>query len=122
MSLLLVALAGVLGAVLRVVLDSLVGAHVTSRWPAGTALVNVLSSLVLGAVTGLALTHDLPGAVQVGVGVGFCGAFSTFSTAALDVVRLIGERRRVAAVTYAVGTLVASCLAAALGLSLTGAA
>ena len=120
MTLLLVAVAGALGAVARVVLDAAVTRRLAVRWPSGTAVINVLGSLLLGAVTGLALRADVSEQVRLALGTGFCGAFTTFSTASLELVRLLEERRGAAALAYAVGGLLAALGAAALGLALTG--
>jgi len=117
---LLLALSGAVGALARVLLDAAVTRRLRPRWPAGTAAVNVLGSLVLGVITGLALRSGLPDPVRLALGTGFCGAFTTFSTASLEVVRLLEERRGAAALAYAVGGLLASLGAAAAGLAVTG--
>jgi len=119
-SVLLLALAGALGALARVLLDAALTRRVRPGWPLGTVAVNVLGSLVLGLLTGLALRSGLPEQVRLALGTGFCGAFTTFSTASLEVVRLAEDRRGVAAAGYAVGGLLASLGAAGLGLALTG--
>ena len=121
MNVLLLALSGAVGALARVLLDAAVLRRLEPRWPAGTALVNVVGSLVLGVVTGLALRSGLPDAVRLVLGTGFCGAFTTFSTASLEVVRLLEERRGSTALAYAVGSLLATLAAAAAGLAVTGA-
>jgi len=106
--------------VARVLLDAALTRRTAPRWPLGTAVVNVLGSLLLGLLTGLALRSELPEQVRLAVGTGFCGAFTTFSTASLEVVRLVEERRSAVAVAYAVGGVLASLGAAGLGLALTG--
>lgn len=73
---------GALGAVLRDRLDLVVAR------PWATALVNVVGSVVLGAVVGLDAEFT-----RTAVGVGFCGALTTFSSHSLHVVRLVRERR-----------------------------
>jgi CrcB protein len=55
------------------------------------------------------------------VGTGFLGAYTTFSTYAYETVRIGTASRRGTAVAYALGSVVASVLAAALGLVITGA-
>lgn len=120
MRVLLVAVAGALGALARVVVDATLTRRLAPRWPAGTAAVNVAGSLLLGLVTGLALRHALSEPARLALGAGFCGAFTTFSTASLEVVLLLEERRPATAVAYAAGGLLASVLAAGVGLALTG--
>lgn len=78
-----------------------VSRHLDSEsWPAGTLLVNVLGSLLLGVLTGLSLTGD---ALAL-LGTGFAGAFTTYSSFALQAHDL-GPRRgsAYAAVTLALG-------------------
>jgi len=76
-----------------------------------TLAVNALGSFLLGTL--LRLSETSPGFLVVGVG--FCGAFTTFSTFAFETVRLFetGERRR--AVRNALVTLVGALLAVWLG-------
>jgi len=90
---LLVGVGGVLGALARHGLGERIDART-----ADTLAVNVLGSLLLGllvaAPPGL-LSRDL----QLLAGVGFCGAFTTFSTFAFETVRLAetGQPGRAAA-------------------------
>ncbi len=106
---------GGLGAVARFAQDSLVKSRVTSGFPWGTVSINVLGSLVLGVLTGLVVFGGEPDSWRVVLGVGFCGGYTTFSTAMVEAVTLARDARaRTAAVSLA-GTLVASVTAAALG-------
>ena len=100
---------------LLVILGAAVGAPtrlLVSRAVAGargTLVVNLLGSLLLGAVSGLgASAYAL-------LGVGFCGALTTFSTFAVEVVRM--PRRD--AVGHAVLSVAGCLLACAVGLGLT---
>ena len=113
---LVVALAGGLGAALRLVVDGLVRARLRSALPVGTLLINVLGSLVLGLVTGLTLTSWLPEAWHLVVGGGLMGGFTTFRTASYETVRLARDRRVVAALVNGLGMLVLSVGCAFLGL------
>ncbi|GAA1833127.1 fluoride efflux transporter FluC [Microlunatus capsulatus] len=114
--LLVVALAGGLGAVARLVVDGEVRRRLGDALPRGTVLVNLTGSLLLGLVTGLATGGLLPPLAQVVVGTGFLGGYTTFSTAAVEAVRLATAGRWTAAVVDAVGQLVAAVLLAGLGL------
>lgn len=111
-----VALAGGVGAVARFVLDGLVRSRVASLFPVGTVVVNVTGSFVLGLVTGLALAHVVPEEMRLVVGTGFCGGYTTFSTASFETVRLVEQRRVGAALLNGVGTLVVTVCVAGLGL------
>ncbi len=111
-----VALAGGVGAVARFVLDGLVRSRVASWFPVGTVVVNVTGSFVLGLVTGLALAHVVPEELRLVFGTGFCGGYTTFSTASFETVRLVEQRRVGAALLNGVGTLVVTVCVAGLGL------
>ena len=111
-----VALAGGVGAVARFVLDGLVRSRLASWFPVGTVVVNVTGSFVLGLVTGLALAHVVPEELRLVVGTGFCGGYTTFSTASFETVRLVEQRRVGAALLNGVGTLVVTVGVAGLGL------
>ena len=110
------ALAGGLGAVARFVLDGLVRTRFASAFPLGTVLINVTGSFVVGVVTGLALGHAVPDEWQLVVGTGFCGGYTTFSTASFETVRLVEQRHTGLALLNAVGTLVLTAGVVALGL------
>jgi CrcB protein len=116
-----VAVAGAIGAPARFVLERIVRARWPADWPWGTFVVNVSGSLALGAVVGLVLAHGLDPDVRTIVGTGFLGAYTTFSTYAYETVRVGTVPRRGLAVAYAFGSVVASVLAAAAGLAITGA-
>lgn len=116
MTALLVALAGGLGAVARLVLDGSLTSRTRGRYPVGTFLVNVTGSLLLGLVAGLAAGALLPPQWALVAGTGFLGGYTTFSTAVVETVRLAGARRWLAAVAHGLGMLGLSVLAAGVGL------
>ena len=116
-----VALAGAVGAPARFVLERVVRARWPGQWPWGTFLVNVSGSLALGLVVGVVLAHGVDADVRTVVGTGFLGAYTTFSTYAYETVRVGTAPRRGLAAGYALGSVAASVLAAALGLVIAGA-
>lgn len=118
----LAALAGGLGAVARFVVDAMVNRRLpNSPMPAGTLLINITGSFLLGLLTGLAARHSgLPPALTSVAGAGFCGGYTTFSTASLELVRLWDTDGPTHGIRYAVATLAGSLLGAALGLLAAG--
>jgi fluoride exporter len=112
----LVALAGGLGAVARFLLDTAVRSRIGTAFPAGTVLINLTGSLLLGLVVGLADGGAVPDALRVVVGTGFLGGYTTFSTASYETVRLAQQRRYRAALVNGLGMLVLALAAAGLGL------
>lgn len=100
-----VSLAGGFGALTRALVDRLVAV----RWPAwwATLGINLAGSFAVGVAAGV-----LPAAAFAVVGTGFCGGFTTFSTASWQVARELGRRRHRFAVAYLAATI-GGCLAAA---------
>ena len=113
---LLLVVAGGLGAVARFVVDGVVRTRFAVAFPLGTVLINLTGSFVLGLLTGLTLAHVLPDAVRLVAGTGFLGGYTTFSTATFETVRLVQERRIAAALLNGLGTLMATTVVAGLGL------
>jgi fluoride exporter len=114
-----VAGAGCAGAVARFVIDGVIRARSGRTFPLGTLAINVSGSLVLGLLTGFVLFHNETTVLATIAGTGFCGGFTTFSTASFETVRLVQARAYRLAVLNGGGTLVLSCAAAAIGLVLT---
>ena len=89
-----------------------------TTFPWATFDMNVTGSLLLGILVGAVLFHDQPSAWQTVVGTGFCGGYTTFSTASFETVRLVQQNARGQALLNALGSLIASVAACAGGLAL----
>lgn len=107
---LLVVLGAAAGAPLRLLAERVAAARRGPGSVAGTLVVNVAGSAVLGFLLGLA---DVPPEVLALLGTGFCGTLTTFSTLGAQVVGLGEQRRLGAAAAYLAGTLVLGVGAAA---------
>lgn len=108
---LLVGLGGAAGALCRHAVDGALDGGRPS-----TFAVNVLGSLALGV-----LVADSPAApVLALVGIGFCGAFTTFSSLAVNVASAATGGRYAVAAADAAGTLVAALLGVGLGWAIAG--
>ena len=112
---LFICFAGGMGAALRLILDGLIRARVKSTYPVGTTAINVTGSFLLGLVTGIATSQLVSHQWQLVLGTGFLGGYTTFSTASLETVRLIEDRRYVAAAFNGLGMLLICTAAAAIG-------
>jgi fluoride exporter len=110
-----VSVAGGIGAIARLVVDGIVKAHVRARFPVGTLLINVTGSFLLGVVAGLAMRGIVDPTWHALLGTGFMGGYTTFSTASVDAVRLLLDRRWGPAIGYGLGGFAAALAAVALG-------
>ncbi|GLB67730.1 fluoride efflux transporter CrcB [Arthrobacter mangrovi] len=119
MTLLLMALAGGAGAGTRFLVDGLVHQWVErAAFPLGTLLVNATGSFLLGLLTGAVLSHQAAPELQLILGTGFLGGYTTFSTASVDTVRLVQRARWGSALANALGTILLTAVACAAGLAL----
>ena len=114
----LLGLAGGLGAGARFVVDGLIRSKARTALPAGTITINVTGSFLLGLIAG-AVLHGAPAELQAIAGTGFLGGYTTFSTASIETIRLIQANRPGVAALNAFGTVAATLAAAALGIVLT---
>ncbi len=86
-----VALGGALGAVSRYAVSGWVQRLAGSRFPWGTLTVNLLGCFLLGYLAGRWERSTAPAAWRLLWGVGFMGAFTTYSTFALESGNLVRE-------------------------------
>jgi CrcB protein len=111
---LLIALGAAVGAPLRYLVDRAVQTRYRGRLPAGTLVVNVAGSLVLGALTGVPVGPEAAALL----GTGFCGALTTWSTCGYETVRLTRTGAGWTALGYLLGSVLAGLGAAWAGWAL----
>lgn len=105
-SALAVGVGGAFGAVSRYAIGETI-----ERQRVDTFVVNTFGSFVLGFVVGI----EVGGPAAIALAVGFCGAFTTFSSFAVETVRLAEEKAWVSAAVNAGGTLLVALCAALTG-------
>jgi fluoride exporter len=99
------------GSVVRFLLDGYVSSAVGRDFPYGTLVINVSGALVLGLLTGLALSGD----AALLAGTAAVGSYTTFSTWMLETQRMAEERARGKVAANIIVSLVLGVAAAALG-------
>ena len=88
-------------------------------FPYGTLSINVMGSLLMGLAAGFfALKGQAHQEVRLFLTTGLLGGFTTFSAFSLETFLLYERGRPEAAVGYALGSLIASVLALAIGLAI----
>lgn len=122
----LMAVAGGFGAISRFVLDGWVAAHVHRAIPVGTIIINILGSLLLGLLAGLALHQPGLAELKFILGTGLAGGFTTFSTASVEGANLATATGRLTwrgisnTVIHALSMLILSLGAAWAGMLIAG--
>jgi fluoride exporter len=116
-----VGLGGAVGAVARFAVSRWTLARFGAGFPVGTLLVNVSGSFVLGVLAGLLATRvGVPHGARLLLGVGFCGAYTTFSTFAVDTIALAQRPAALAAVGNVLINNALALAAALIGMVLAG--
>ncbi len=116
---LLIGAGGFLGANARYLVNTLAAKHVSASLPWGTLAVNVTGSFLVGAFLAWTTERVLADpAYRFFVVIGFCGAYTTFSSYAFETAGLIEQRHLLAAAgNFAMNNLL-SVVAATAGIAL----
>jgi len=114
----LTGIGGIAGAVLRFGLGKAVSVRLGTAFPWGTWLINISGSLLLGVLYKLSLQGTLSPALWGMLGVGFCGAYTTFSTFGYETLQLIDSGRGGRAAMYVLSSVLLGIAGAALGMEL----
>lgn len=121
--LLIVALGGGIGSVLRYLISAWALQHsVAWRFPLGTFAVNVLGCLLVGILAGLSVKHHVfSPEVRLFLFTGLAGGFTTFSAFGLETFNLIRRDEVLIAGSYVVSSVVIGLVFLGLGFSLVAA-
>lgn len=112
---LLVCLGAAVGAPARYLTDRAIQARHDSLMPWGTLAVNVVGSLGLGLLVGVASAHRVPDGLQLLLGTGLFGALTTYSTFSYETLRLFEDGARLYAALNTMLNVVGALAAALIG-------
>mgnify|MGYP001066392836 CR=1 FL=1 len=117
-----IAVGGAVGAPLRWIIDEYVTRRLSRRFPWGTLAVNLLGSLILGTLAGLAAHRNLGTVATAILEPGLCGALTTFSTFAYQTVEFLESRQGTRAAGNVLANLALGLTVAIAGFALADAA
>jgi fluoride exporter len=115
---LLIGLGGFIGANARFLVGRAVASAFDTRFPLGTFLINIGGSFLLGILGAIAAQKASPGSdvLRLSLGVGFLGAFTTFSTFEFETHSLLSDGAWAAAIGNVVASVLIGLLAVRAGI------
>jgi fluoride exporter len=111
----LIGFGGAIGAASRFLISSFLQKKGKRDFPLATWAINITGSFLLGIFAAQHFLHAMPDWLWSLVGIGFCGAFTTFSTFGTETVTLIEKKKYPTAILYVVSSVVLGVMAAAMG-------
>jgi fluoride exporter len=116
--LLYVAIGSAIGGVSRYLFGGLVQRLLDTTFPAGTLLVNISGSFLLGAILRYAIdTPTLSPEIRAFLTIGFCGGYTTFSTFSYETVAMLEDGQWTRAGVYVAASVLVSLVGVFLGLA-----
>lgn len=115
---LLVGVGGFIGANARFVVARIVGAMFETKFPLGTFVINVSGSFLLGILGTILALKVMPNSesMRLALGVGFLGAYTTFSTFEFETHALFDDGSWLTATTNMFASLFVGLLAVRAGI------
>ncbi|MGJ7919649.1 fluoride efflux transporter CrcB [Neobacillus sp. LXY-4] len=114
----LIGFGGSFGAGFRFLIGNWIIKKTTTKFPYSTLIINLIGSFILGLLVNLHRAEVIADTGYFFFGIGFCGAFTTFSTFANEVVFILLEKRWRVAFLYIVLSIVLALMGASVGLIL----
>ncbi len=111
-----VAFGGAVGALSRFGLDALIERRSESLFPWSTLVINVSGCLAVGfIIAALVDRHRAPQWLRMGLVIGFCGGYTTFSTFAQETLDLVEARDVATAVASVAANVLVGVVAVFVG-------
>ena len=113
----MIGIGGSLGAAARYLLGNLIrkGTQKIDPFPIGTWIINITGSFILGVLAQFHLTNQISDWLWYFAGVGFCGAYTTFSTFGNETITLIQTNKLKLAAIYVVTSIIFGVISAMIG-------
>lgn len=116
-----IGLGGILGAILRYYIKNIHIYHYEGVLPLNTLIVNLTGSFLLALILTIALkVLEFDSDIRLGIGTGFLGAYTTFSTMCKETVSLINRGCYYSAAAYLIASAVLGLGFAYFGIAAAG--
>lgn len=116
-TLLLIALGGGIGSMLRYLTSVVVARYYTSIFPLATLITNIIGCLLIGVIVGLLEKNHMENSSFKWLLItGFCGGYTTFSAFGYENISLLQGENSGLAFLYIAGSIIAGLSAVWLGL------
>ncbi|MET3196186.1 fluoride efflux transporter CrcB [Bacillus sp. OAE603] len=114
----LIGLFGGLGAVSRYAIGNFISKYNKTSFPYGTFLINMIGSMLLGITNHFYMDRIISADIWLFLGVGFLGAFTTFSTFSFEAIQLFMSKKYKLAIFYVLLSTILCILSAYLGFNI----
>ena len=96
-----ISIGGILGAILRYLIEGVHISHYNKSMPLNTLIINVAGSFILSLFLTIAFeVREFDANIRLGIAIGLLGAFTTFSTLCKETVGLLHEGDYFSAISY----------------------
>ncbi|MBS4199071.1 fluoride efflux transporter CrcB [Bacillus sp. FJAT-49732] len=117
MKYLAVGIGGIIGSLLRYFVSYIHFGLPNELLPLDTLFVNLLGSYLLGLLTGLySRFPNIPSYIQISIGTGLIGSFTTFSTFSNEIVQLMLHHHYLQVFVYYIGSFIGGLAMSWLGI------
>lgn len=113
---LLVGIGGFIGSISRYAVNLVVTKYIDKSLPYATFIANIVGCFIIGMLFGLVQRGQLSNNYWLVFATGFCGAFTTFSTFALENNTLFADKQSTTALVYTLLSLVVGIVLCRLGI------
>lgn len=116
----IIGIGGSLGAAARFILGNWVSKGIQNLYPfpVGTWVINITGSFLFGLIAQLHLANQISDWLWFFGGVGFCGAYTTFSTFGYETITLIQLNKIKLTIIYVVTSIIVGLVSAMIGLNI----
>lgn len=111
----LIGIGGALGAAARYLIGLSITTKVLHTFPLQTWFVNISGSFLLGVLAKLYQLQLIDEWVWFALGVGFCGAYTTFSTFGYETIQLLLKRNYKIACLYVISSVLVGLISTYIG-------